>query len=1011
MIRSRLLPGLLALALAAPAAHAQMPAARAVPVTYPAGHADSGVHILTVLPDGSVGCDVASEAEAQAFRRADEVAGTVRLTPLPSLNRGGTGFRIQIRATDQLLARPAALLAFRRAAARWEQIITSDVTTVMDLDYGPTRFGPTPWAANILGSTNSAQTTVASAGAAEVRDAIVGRLTDPALISLVSAIPVPTPSTVGGETGTIPFNKLFAGLVTRQALGYAPAVTPSTADFGTVPNIGFNSAFAYDFNPRDGITGGQTDFEALAAHEIGHALGFVSAIGTATTLNARFTQWDLYRVRPDAVTPGESYTDGIGWEVTRRLLQPGPTLPAGQPGNHVMFVGDAEYELSTATGGREGGDTQQASHWRADEYRSGPNAYIGIMDPTLAAGVREDITAADIRALELFGFTVNRTPSTASAQLDIAGNTVNIDFMPLVARASLPSGGGTVGVTLSNTGGPDALTYDAAVVVDSVQTLGGTPTVTLASAPAGSVLPGQSAPLNLAVSGVPGGAVVYGRLSSRLNDVARGYIDVPFQITVGSPTVAVGTSVMVTSGQIGDVTLGLSNAGDAPLTYLRILEPAASDPATLRQPFEGEAVSAGGPAIEPANLPADAGTPARADATLTITGSTSMKLYDLAFLPTGEIAVVDGGVPALTTILIAAADLSAVTATYTSPESFGGQATGIAFNATTNSLWIAIQETGLLREVTLSGSSIVLTGRNVQTGTAPFGLDYSPELDAFFFGAVGSNAVYAMDTETRLLPGYPAAVTSRSTGSATLTPMPGLSFTEGLLEMTTSASRNVQSGMFGKTVAGSPTMILPAASYGIERSPTDPNGTFAFTSRTSGGTATLRTVDPADLPAGVGTRLEAREPIFSTALLAPGVTRTLMLRADARDLPQGTATDELIFLTNSADTRIARFPVTISVNAVAGEAGPGAALDAVALWPNPASGAARVRLTLSAPADVSVAVYNTLGQRVAVLADGAALATGTTDLPLDTASLAAGVYVVRVTAGASVTTQKLTVIR
>ena len=56
-------------------------------------------------------------------------------------------------------------------------------------------------------------------------------------------------------------------------------------------------------------------------------------------------------------------------------------------------------------------------------------------------------------------------------------------------------------------------------------------------------------------------------------------------------------------------------------------------------------------------------------------------------------------------------------------------------------------------------------------------------------------------------------------------------------------------------------------------------------------------------------------------------------------------------------------------------------------------------------------MYNTLGQRVAVLAEGTALAPGTHTLALDTDALAAGVYVVRVQAGTSVTTQKLTVIR
>ncbi|MFM8727296.1 MAG: NF038122 family metalloprotease [Planctomycetaceae bacterium] len=39
-------------------------------------------------------------------------------------------------------------------------------------------------------------------------------------------------------------------------------------------SIEFNSAFAWDFDPTDGIDSDKIDFTAVAAHEIGHALGF-----------------------------------------------------------------------------------------------------------------------------------------------------------------------------------------------------------------------------------------------------------------------------------------------------------------------------------------------------------------------------------------------------------------------------------------------------------------------------------------------------------------------------------------------------------------------------------------------------------------------------------------------------------------------------------------------------------------------------------------------------------------
>ena len=79
--------------------------------------------------------------------------------------------------------------------------------------------------------------------------------------------------------------------------------------------------------------------------------------------------------------------------------------------------------------------------------------------------------------------------------------------------------------------------------------------------------------------------------------------------------------------------------------------------------------------------------------------------------------------------------------------------------------------------------------------------------------------------------------------------------------------------------------------------------------------------------------------------------------------------------------------------------------------PNPASSRAVVPYALAEAGAVRVAVYDLLGREVAVLADGPA-ARGAHEAPLDTRTLAPGVYVMRMTASGGFTeARRLTVVR
>lgn len=78
--------------------------------------------------------------------------------------------------------------------------------------------------------------------------------------------------------------------------------------------------------------------------------------------------------------------------------------------------------------------------------------------------------------------------------------------------------------------------------------------------------------------------------------------------------------------------------------------------------------------------------------------------------------------------------------------------------------------------------------------------------------------------------------------------------------------------------------------------------------------------------------------------------------------------------------------------------------------PNPSSGRVSFALRLPAAARVRLAVYDVLGREAALVADSE-MPAGVHALSLDGARLAAGTYVVRLTAGANVETRRLTLAR
>lgn len=180
--------------------------------------------------------------------------------------------------------------------------------------------------------------------------------------------------------------------------------------------IVFNSSYAWDFDPSDGISGGALDFVGIAAHEIGHAMGFESGVDVLDdTIGGQFSDdsyvfvnsLDFLRFSSDSESAGAD----IDWTADAR------TKYLSIDGGMTQSVeGDSHWSTGVVYG-----DGEQASHW-LDELN------LGIMDPTTTTGALNSISAVDIQAFDVIGYDrfVNPVPEPGSL---VAGMLMLSAFM------------------------------------------------------------------------------------------------------------------------------------------------------------------------------------------------------------------------------------------------------------------------------------------------------------------------------------------------------------------------------------------------------------------------------------------------------------------------------------------------------------------------------------------------------------------------------------------------------
>jgi len=283
-----------------------------------------------------------------------------------------------------------ALAGFEAAATIWESLLADPVTVRIDI--ATYNFGAGQ--SNIIGQAGS---NFYVGTYSELRDAWVSDATSSTDRAFVASLPDGNTYTRVINHTTDLVNPATRVLAASDGVyingGNAKALGLLPADYGSWDAaIEFNSAFAFDYNRADGIAANKMDFVGVAAHEIGHALGFVSVVdfidaGSLSTADALHMPMDFMRYSIESLGIGATDTS-IDSQV------------------RYLVLGNLGIRVST---GVNLGDGQQASHFI-------DNAGLGMMDPTASFGELRTFTGYDLVVFDALGWQLTPAGLAAASQ-------------------------------------------------------------------------------------------------------------------------------------------------------------------------------------------------------------------------------------------------------------------------------------------------------------------------------------------------------------------------------------------------------------------------------------------------------------------------------------------------------------------------------------------------------------------------------------------------------------------